>query len=412
MNGISRRVVLRAAGAALALPWLESLPLHASSPGRPRACPRRFAVLFMGNGVNGNHWWARGSGAALQVGRSLEPLAPLKHKINVINGLFNEPAVGVGIHPAQTGNLLSGASLGAGAIARAAVSVDQLLAQRSGETAPLASLVLSCEPAAGGTDESGFSMAYSSHISWRSADAPAPQELDPSRAFDRLFERRARAARHSLLDLVKGAVARLGRTASASDRHRLDDYLTAVRDVEVRVERVRDHPPQDLRERSRLMCDIVALAFQSDRTRVASLVLARDLSSLSYPFLDARGDHHAASHDDLSDAYERIVRFHVGRLAYLAAKLDAMPEGEGTVLDNCCLLWLSNMWSGWKHDNRKLPVVTVGGLGGALATGRALEYLYAGDDKRKLCSLYLSIMDRMGVALDRFGDADTRLEGL
>ena len=180
----------------------------------------------------------------------------------------------------------------------------------------------------------------------------------------------------------------------------------------MRVDSLRAEAPQDLRERTRLMCDIVALAFQTDRTRIASLLLARDLSSLSYPFLGVRGDHHAASHDDLSDAYERIVRFHVGRLAYLAAALDAMPEGEGTVLDNCCLLWLSNMWSGWKHDNRKLPVVMVGGLGGTLQTGRSLEYLYAGDDKRKLCSLYLSIMDRMGVALDRFGDADARLEGL
>jgi len=411
MNGISRRVVLRAAGAALALPWLESLPLHASPHDGPREFPKRFAVLVMGNGINGNHWWARGSGAAMQLSRSLEPLEPVKHKVNVINGLFNEPAVGTGIHPAQTGNLLSGASLGAGAIVRAGVSVDQVLAQRIGQATP-SSLVLSCEPAIGGTHETGFSLTYSSHISWRSADAPAPQEVYPSRAFDRLFERRACGPRRSLLDLVHDSAARLRRTASASDRHRLDDYLTSVRGVEMRVDSLRAEAPQDLRERTRLMCDIVALAFQTDRTRIASLLLARDLSSLSYPFLGVRGDHHAASHDDLSDAYQRIVRFHVGRLAYLASALDAMPEGEGTVLDNCCLLWLSNMWSGWKHDNRKLPVVMVGGLGGTLETGRSLEYLYAGDDKRKLCSLYLSIMDRMGVALDRFGDADARLEGI
>jgi len=410
MNGISRRVVLRAAGAALALPWLESLPLRASTPDA-RACPRRFAVLFMGNGISGNHWWARGRGAAMQVGRSLQPLEPLTHKINVIGGLFNEPAVGMGIHPAQTGNLLSGAPLAAGAIVRAGVTVDQMLARRIGHATPQASLVLSCEPAIDGTHATGFSMAYSSHISWRSAEAPAAQEADPSRAFDRLFDHRAPRRRHSVIDLVRDGAARLTRLASASDRHRLDDFLTRVREVEARVERVRGGAPQDLRERARLMCDIVALAFQTDRTRIASLLLARDLSSLSYPFLDIRGDHHTASHDDLSDAYERIVRFHVERFAYLAATLDAMPEGEGTVLDNCCLLWLSNMWSGWKHDNRKLPVVAAGGLGGTIETGRSLEYLYAGDDKRKLCSLYLSIMDRMGVALDRFGDADAPLEG-
>jgi hypothetical protein len=160
------------------------------------------------------------------------------------------------------------------------------------------------------------------------------------------------------------------------------------------------------------MRDIIALAFQTDKTRVASLLLCRDLSSLYYPFLDVCDGHHSASHNDLSDGYERICRFHLGQLAYLAQKLDSMPEGEGTVLDNSCLLFLSNMWSGWKHDNMKLPVVTAGGLGGALQTGRALDYLYAGDDNRKLCSLYLSIMDKMGVPLPHFGDANTRLANL
>src|SRR5262249_51083574 len=148
----------------------------------------------------------------------------------------------------------------------------------------------------------------------------------------------------------------------------------------------------DVRDRARVLCDIIALAFQTDRTRVASLLLARDLSSLEYPFLGVREGHHAASHDDLSGGYERISRFHLGQLAYLAGKLEAMPEGEGTVLDNSCLLWLSNMWAGWKHDNMKLPVVLAGGLGGTLETGRALDFLYAGDENRKLCSLYLSIM--------------------
>ena len=180
----------------------------------------------------------------------------------------------------------------------------------------------------------------------------------------------------------------------------------------MKLERPANGLPQDLREHARLMCDIVALAFQSDKTRIASLVLCRDLSSLYYPFLDVREGHHGASHNDLSDGYERISRFHLGSLAYLAKKLDAMPEGDGTVLDHSCLLFLSNMWAGWKHDNMKLPVVTAGGLSGTLKTGRALDYLYAGDDKRKVCSLYLSLMDRMGVKLDRFGDADTRLADL
>jgi len=410
-SGISRRVVLRAAGAAIALPWLESLPALASPSRQPAACPRRFAVLFMGNGVNGNHWWARGHGAGMTLSRSLQPLEPLKQKVNVISGLFNPLAVGVGIHPAQTGNLLSGVPIHCGRIVRAGITVDQVLAQHVGRETALPSLVLACEPPATGSHESGFSMVYSSHISWQGATAAVPSDVDPARAFDRVFANSGRDPRRSILDRVTDHTARLAIRVSASDRHAIDGYLTRVREVERRVDRLRRDCPADLRERARLMCDIVALAFQSDRTRIASLLLARDLSSLPYPFLGVRGDHHTASHDDLSDGYEHIVRFHVSQLACLAEQLDAMREGEGTVLDNSCLLWLSNMWAGWKHDNRKLPVVTVGSLGGTLETGRSLEYLYAGDGNRRLCSLYLSIMDRMGVALDRFGDADTRLEG-
>src|SRR6202030_4020413 len=158
-----------------------------------------------------------------------------------------------------------------------------------------------------------------------------------------------------------------------------------------------------------LMCDIVALGFQTDKTRVASLILARDLSSLYYPFLGVREAHHGASHNDTSDGYESIARFHLSQMAYLAQRLDAMPEGEGTVLDNTCLMFMSNMWIGRKHDNSRLPLVLAGGLGGTLQTGRTLDYVEAGDDNRKMSSLYLSIMDRMGVKLESFGDADKRL---
>ena len=170
--------------------------------------------------------------------------------------------------------------------------------------------------------------------------------------------------------------------------------------------------PEDLRDHARLMCDIIAIAFQTDKTRIATLLLARDLSALYYPFLEVREGHHAASHNNTSDGYERIARFHLSQLAYLATKLDAMPEGNGTVLDNSCLMFLSNMWIGRKHDNTRLPLVLAGGLGGTLRTGRTLDYVDDDDDDRKLCSLYLSIMDRMGVQMDRFGDSDKRLNDL
>jgi hypothetical protein len=431
----SRRVILRGLGVTIALPWLESFPLRADTAGRG-PFPKRFAVMFMGNGINGNHWWAKGSGSAMKLGRSLEPLEPVKGKINVINGLFNKPAVGMGIHPGQTGNILSGVPIQKGAIVKAGISVDQVLAKALGQDTAQASMVLACEQPMTGYHETNFSMAYSSHISWYSADSPVPNELYPSLAFDSLFENRGSLRNQSILDRVKERADDLSRQVNSSDKTKVDEYLTSVREVERRIEGLRnikskadaqaqkqgrpvltmERPqnglPEDLREHARLMTDIMAMALQTDKTRIASLLLARDLSGLYYPFLQVKGDHHSASHDDLSDGYERIARFHLSQFAHLAQRLDEMPEGEGTVLDNCCLLFLSNMWAGWKHDNMKLPVVTAGGLGGTLQTGRALDYLNAGDENRRLCSLYLSIMDRMGVKLEHFGDADTRLASL
>jgi hypothetical protein len=448
-RGVSRRTFLQGVGVTMALPWMESIPVWgaeataaagAAAAGTTATAagtfPLRFSVMFMGCGVNGNHWWAKGSGADMKLGKSLEPLAPVKTKINVINGLFNKPAVGKGIHPGQTGNLLSGVPLQKGATIRGGVSMDQVLATHIGQDTLQPSMVLACEQPMTGYHETNFSNAYSSHISWRTAESPVPNEVYPSLAFDGLFENRGTLRNQSVLDRVKERAESLSRQVSMSDRGKLDEYLTSVREVETRIERLRkdkdkaeerarasgqsvfamERPanglPEDQRDHARLMCDIIALAFQTDKTRVASLVLCRDLSSMYYPFLDVRQGHHSASHDDLSDGYERISRFHLSQMAYLAQKLDAMPEGEGTVLDNSCLLWLSNMWAGWKHDNMKLPVVMAGGLGGRLETGRSLDYLYAGDENRKVCSLYLSIMDRMGVELDHFGDSDTRLAGL
>lgn len=419
----------------MGLPWLESAAAWGAETGST-TFPKRFAVMFMGNGINGNHWWAKGQGAEMKLSQSLQQLEPVKKKINVINGLFNQPAVGQGIHPGQTGNILSGVPIQRGAIIKGGISMDQVLAREVGQDTPQSSIVLACEQPMTGYHETNFSMAYSSHISWHRADSPVPNEVYPSLAFDSLFENRGSLRNKSILDRVKDRAEDLSRKVSATDKQKLDEYLTSVREVERRVEGMRkekdradasaakqgklaftmERPqnglPEDLREHSRLMVDIIAMAFQTDKTRIASLLLCRDLSGLYYPFLGVRGDHHSASHDDLSDGYERITSFHLGAFASLAKRLDSMPEGEGTVLDNSCLMFLSNMWAGWKHDNMKLPVVTAGGLQGRLKTGRSLDYLNAGDDNRKVCSLYLSIMDRMGVKLDRFGDATTRLAGV
>ncbi len=316
------------------------------------------------------------------------------------------------------------------------VSMDQVLAARLGEETPQPSLVLGCEQPLTGYHETNFSMAYSSHISWQDALSPVPMEVYPSLAFDSLFDNQGSKRTLSILDRVKAHAAELGRQVSHADRAKLDEYLTSVREVEKRVERTRamkdraddraqnrgrpaitmprpdNGLPEDLREHMRLMCDIIAMAFQTDKTRVATLLLCRDLSGLFYPFLDVRMAHHPASHSDRSDAYERVSRYYVSQLAYLAGRLAAMPEGDRTVLDHSCIMFVSNLWSGSKHDSTKVPVLLAGGLGGTLETGRVLDYTKSGDENRKLCSLYLSIMDRMGVKQDRFGDADTRLARL
>jgi hypothetical protein len=262
-------------------------------------------------------------------------------------------------------------------------------------------------------------------------------EVYPSLAFDALFDNRGAQRTKSILDRVKDQTASLNRRLSSADKAKLEEYLTSVREVEKRVDptrsakqgadaaakergpaataampRPQNGMPEDLREHMKLMCDIIALGFQTDKTRVATLLLCRDLSGLTYPFLNVRSAHHPASHSDQSEEYERITTYYVSQLAYLGARLESMKEGAGTVLDNCCLMFVSNMWSGSRHDNSKVPVLLLGGLGGTIETGRSLDYLTKGNDNRKLCSLYLSLLGRMGVKIDRFGDADKPLAGL
>ena len=419
----------------MTLPWLESFTAKAGTVG-DEAFPKRFGVVFLGCGVNEDHWGSEGSGPEMKLSKSLSPLEPLKSKINVIHGLFNKGAMGLGIHPPQTGSLLTGATLIKGAVLRSGISVDQMIVSRTGQETLQPSMVLSCEQPITGFHESNYSMAYSSHISWQSPDSPIPNEIYPSLAFDMLFENRGSLLSLSILDRVKERAERLSRKISSADSAKLDEYLTSVREVEKRVDVMRqakdkadelaklksrpalslERPanglPEDLREHAKLMLDLIAIAFQTDKTRVATLIISRDLSAMYYPFLDVTQAHHGASHYNNNDEYERITRWHVSQFAYLASKLDSMPEGNGTVLDNSCLMFLSNLWVGRTHDNSRLPMVLAGGLGGTLQTGRTLNYVNAGDENRKACSLYLSLMDRMGIKLDRFGDANTRLENL
>src|SRR6266540_1669380 len=235
---LTRRKLLTGVGCTLALPWLESLPFGSAQPATA-AHPKRFAALFMGNGISPPNWSASGAGADMVLGKSLEPLAALRPKLNVISGLFNKQATGVGIHPGQTGNILSGAALQRGAVLRGGTSMDQVLAAHFEEETAQPSLVLGCEQPITGYHETNFSMAYSSHISWQNANSPVPMEVYPSLAFDSLFDNQGSRRTLSILDRVKDQTAALERRVSSADKAKLDEYLTSIREVEKRVEKTR-----------------------------------------------------------------------------------------------------------------------------------------------------------------------------
>src|SRR3979490_2107918 len=203
MVTLDRRTILRGVGVTMCLPWLDSLSAFAAATPSSAAFPKRFAVLFMGNGVNENHWGAEGSGDDMELSLSLSPLEPLKRKITVINALFNKNSTGQGIPPAQTGSLLTGAPITKGPVIHSGISVDQMIASRIGHNPLQPSIVLACEQPMTGYHETNFSMAYSSHISWQSADSPVPNELYPSLAFDTLFDSQGSVRDRSILDSVK-----------------------------------------------------------------------------------------------------------------------------------------------------------------------------------------------------------------
>jgi hypothetical protein len=433
-HDVSRRTFLRGVGVTIALPWLESVPVwgDAAAPRAAAEPPVRLAVLFAGNGFHSREWWARGEGRAMELGQVLRPLTPFREKLNFIRGLRN-PQGGPGIHSSQTGNLLTGMILGAGGEVRSGVSFDQLVAQRLGDRTRIPSLVLGCEPPIAAL-HNGYSMIYSSHISWSSPTTPVPLELYPALAFDRLFREDNSPSDRSVLDAVLEDARGLSGRVSGQDRQRVEEYLSSVREVEQRIAqagrrgrlqgwrptlerpttpRPADGIPQDIDQHMRLMCDILVLAFQTDTTRVCTLKLNNDHSSLRFPNLPSERPgqridymiHHLLSHSNGTD-WLRVNQFFMEQLAYIADKLDRIREGDRTLLDNSLIMLTSSMMTGG-HDNSQLPVLLLGRGGGQVRSGRVLDYLQS--PNRKMCSLYLSMMNKAGVAVDRFGDSSERL---
>src|SRR5262245_9177884 len=438
----SRRSFLRGMGVALALPWLESLPGFArpaatATAGTP---PLRLGIVFFSNGVEPIHWWAKGSGATMELGPVLQAMLPHREDMVFVNGLFNQTAhVSTSPHLGRM-NLLSGASVSLDPNEiRVGTTMDQIIASHIGHQTAIPSLVLGIEPNELRLED-GLSMIYGSSLSWVSPTKPATKEIYPSRVFDRLVgDGSGRALDRSILDAVRQDSQNLRPKISQADNAKLSEYFESIRDIEKRIERAakeeriegwrptlekpdmprpKNELPQDVPDHMKLMLDLIVLAFQMDKTRIATVMLNNDLSQMNFKFLEGvQGALHLdLTHNgkaaDKEAMYLKTNQFHLAQFAYLTQRMKEIKEGEGTLLDNSILMLTSSLFDGDAHSAARLPFILTGKGGGSLRTGRILDYLDKGDTDRKVCSLYLSLMDRMGVTLDRFGDATSPLQEL
>ncbi|MGC6446085.1 MAG: DUF1552 domain-containing protein [Rubripirellula sp.] len=438
-HSFSRRSMLHGLGVTMALPWLESTKVWGdldNSHSDSSEAPVRLGVIFSGNGFHSKEWWAKGTGEGMQLGRVLQPLQAHREKMTFISGLYHEEARKGNIHSSQTGNVLSGAPISSGGVIRSGTSFDQLIAKSYGKSTRVPSLVLGCERSNPSVHKN-YSMLYSSHISWTSPTTPTPLEIYPALAFDRLFKDKATPADKSVLDAVYEDAKNLRLKVSAADRQKLDEYLNSVREVETRIQNARtrgelqgwrptiekaniqrpaDGVPQDIAEHMKLMCDIMVLGFQTDTTRVTTLKLNNDHSALRFPNLPSVQQpgngidymiHHLLSHSDGED-WLKVNQFFMEQIAYIANRLDSIQEGSRTLLDNTMLLSCSSMMAGARHDNDQLPILLLGRAGNQIQGGKVLDYRTGTD--RQLCRLFMSMMEKMEVKLDRFGDANHKLE--
>jgi hypothetical protein len=432
---ISRRAALRGLGVTVALPFLEAMwPRPAR--GAATQPPVRLAFVYAPNGKHMPDWTPRTEGAGFELSPTLEPLRAVKDDVLVLSGLTQQKAFGNGDGPGDHARAMATFLTGCqarktgGADLRVGVSADQVAAARIGHLTRFRSLEIGCEGGRdGGGCDHGYSCAYQTNLSWRSASTPAAKEVDPRLVFERLFggpaadDRRERG-RKSVLDFVAEDARHLHGRLGAADRRKLDEYLTGVRELERRIEKAQPvvevgqtqmaRPtgvPQNFQEHARLLSDLVVLAFRADLARVVTFVLGNDGSNRSYREVGVADGHHDLSHHGGDAAkYEkikRINRYHVTQFAYLLDRLKAAPEGGGTLLDNCLVVYGSGISDGDRHNHDDLPIL-LAGRGGGVSTGRHVRYP-AGTP---LNNLYLSLLDRIGARLDSFGDGTGRLEAL
>jgi hypothetical protein len=459
---ITRRTVLRGAGAMMGLPLLEAmrpmsgaLAAMAAAGAAEDKPPVRLACLFWPNGCNPNAWTPGAQGKDYALSPILQPMARHKDDILVLTRLSNQGTFTGDGHYVKdaawlTGTTIhrtTGADLNAGG-----VSMDQLAAKRIGVLTAIPSLELGVEPVTTGVDTNvGYTRLYGSHISWSSPTTPVAREINPKLAFDRLFRSNAggRAGRDdlSVLDLVADDTRALRGQVGQHDRRKLDEYLDSVRAVEKRIAyessdrraRYRDdpqarkdiealggrvdtykHDPGRLRERSmnhtdhvRLMLDILLLSFQTDSTRIATFMFGNSVSNKNFSFIEGvKGGHHEFSHHENDPEkmaqYQKITTWHLEQCAYLLDRMKQIREGEGTLLDHSMVLCGSALRDGNGHNPHDLPTVLAGRAGGTLSTGRHVAYA----KDTPLCNLYMSMLDRIGAPVERFADSTGPLPGL
>ena len=432
---LPRRTVLRGLGAALALPMLDGMVPALSALGRSAARPAtRLGVVYVPNGIVMDQWTPATEGAGFYLPPILRPLAPFRDHLTVVSGLSNKGPDDIhetgatsfltGVPPKRT----QGASLGAG------VSMDQVAARETGRHTQLASLELALESGDDvGTCGGGYTCAYTNTICWRSATTPLPMETNPRAVFERMLgdaggtDPAARLARieqnRSLLDAVTGKLARLRHDLGPGDRRRLGEYLDAVRDIERRIQKAEaqvDEPlpdisppagvPATFEEHAKLMFDLQVLAYQTDLTRVVSFMVSREYSGRTYPEIGVPEAHHPTSHHqndpDKLAKLTRVNTYHTTLLAYYLDRLQATPDGDGTLLDHLALVYGGGLSDGNRHSSENLPILVIGGGAGRLRGGRHVRC----PDPTPMSNLHVTLLDKLGVPVERFGTSTGDLD--
>ncbi len=435
---LSRRTVLRGIGATLGLPWLEAMALAATTS----AAPVRLAALYMPNGVRQDMWTPEGEGRNFKLSPTLAPLEDMKDRILIPTNLYNEAVKDGSVHLPRCAGFLTSTRITKTQgvdISCNGISMDQVAAQKSGKETPLASLELGVAPDSTGVDtNNGYTRLYGSHIAWSGPTNPLPREIDPKLVFERLFRAgrpQADSAKTDmlLLDRVMEDARRLRSRLGSADKQRMEEYLSVVRSVEERLERTTRpqagpqwkprapiDPKLEPQENSpqfpvhvKLMMDMIALAFQTDTTRVCTFMFNNEVSNQSFSFVEGvAGGHHSISHhqnrEEQLRQYQLINKWHVEQYAYLLRKLRDIKEGDRTLLDNSIVVFGSGLRDGNTHNPHNLPIIVGGTAGGRIATGQHLVY---GADS-PLANLYVSLLDAFGAPVERFADSTGPARGV